>query len=48
MTARIIGPQECDQRRFAGLSAPPARSLSPLLLALVFVAGVILGRLVWG
>ncbi len=42
MTARIIGPQECDQRRFAGLTQP-SRNLAPLWLAVGFVAGVLAG-----
>jgi hypothetical protein len=42
MTARIIGPEECDQRRFAGLTQPP-RNLAPLWLAVAFVAGVLAG-----
>jgi hypothetical protein len=45
MTARIIGPQECDQRRFAGLSPAPARNLAPLWLAVAFVAGLVCGWL---
>jgi hypothetical protein len=42
MTARIIGPQECDQRRFAGLSQP-SRNLSPLWLTVAFVVGLLCG-----
>lgn len=37
--ARIIGPQECDQRRFGGLSAPPRRRL-PFALGLVIGAAM--------
>lgn len=40
--ARIIGPQECDQRRFTGLTEPPRRRLP---FALGIVIGAALGVL---
>lgn len=40
MNARIIGPAECDQRRYGTLNPPPRRRL-PFTLGLV--VGVLLG-----
>jgi hypothetical protein len=39
ISARIIGPQECDQRRFSGPIEPPARNRrGHMATALVFMA----------
>ena len=53
MKARIIGPQECDQRRYgAPITRPPSRWNSHLATAFVwFAAGLalgILGHAGWG